>query len=563
MILTCSSVQGAEQAHAWISRHLTDRPHPPFVRPINWTRIIAGTTTFLGTVVFVSVAWPYLLPIIQNRNIWAAISLVAILLFISGNMYNQIRKVPYVAGDGKGGISYFAGGFSSQFGLESQIIACICKALFLRSLVPASANRSRRSVVVCQRCAGREGPAHGQPKDAAACCLYLGRHYHGHVQFPAEHFPDQERWIPLLAASFLIDRHCLRRELAAGKAGDGAEDSMAFMYYQMTGMRFMSGLSTHCENNGLISWLQSFMPWLGAARRNAEEECFAEPRQQDTLEASQTNILAMRLEVMDATTDFKKGQDQNHDRDHEHDATDKQSILAKSAHGAKFLIVLQIGSRALTFAANQVLLRFISPDLLGISTQLDIYANSVLFFAREALRVAIQRQTDSPRRRRSGSQGAEGPREGDAPGKTQALVNLAYISICLGVVFAAGLAWAYMRSLRSSPLVRDTPCFSAALQLYAVAAVVELLAEPCFVVVQQRSEYRIRAVAESVGALLRCLATCASIILAARRGVDMGAMPFAFGQWAYALSVLCVYLWKVSAISSTDTFSLLPRPLTM
>lgn len=42
-------------------------------------------------------------------------------------MFNYIRKVPYVANDGKGGISYFAGGFQNQFGLETQIVAAMCK----------------------------------------------------------------------------------------------------------------------------------------------------------------------------------------------------------------------------------------------------------------------------------------------------------------------------------------------------------------------------------------------------------------------------------------------------
>ena len=42
-------------------------------------------------------------------------------------MFNHIRKVPYVAGDGKGGVSYFAGSFQSQYGLETQVVATICK----------------------------------------------------------------------------------------------------------------------------------------------------------------------------------------------------------------------------------------------------------------------------------------------------------------------------------------------------------------------------------------------------------------------------------------------------
>ncbi len=62
-------------------------------------------TVLLGGVTVAATAWPYVLPIIQNRSIWAAISLIAILLFTSGHMFNHIRKVPYVAGDGKGGVS--------------------------------------------------------------------------------------------------------------------------------------------------------------------------------------------------------------------------------------------------------------------------------------------------------------------------------------------------------------------------------------------------------------------------------------------------------------------------
>lgn len=44
-------------------------------------------------------------------------------------MFNHIRKVPYVSGDGKGGITYFIGGFSNQLGLETQIVAAMCKSL--------------------------------------------------------------------------------------------------------------------------------------------------------------------------------------------------------------------------------------------------------------------------------------------------------------------------------------------------------------------------------------------------------------------------------------------------
>jgi oligosaccharyltransferase complex subunit gamma len=84
-------------------------------------------TVVLGVGTALASASSFVLPIIQNRNIWASISLIAILLFTSGHMFNHIRKVPYIVGDGHGGVSYIAAGFQNQLGLETQIVAAICK----------------------------------------------------------------------------------------------------------------------------------------------------------------------------------------------------------------------------------------------------------------------------------------------------------------------------------------------------------------------------------------------------------------------------------------------------
>jgi len=106
---------------------MPNRPHPAVKRPINWMRWAVTTTAIAGVGTAVTLAWPYVMPIVQNRNIWAAFSLISILLFTSGHMFNRIRNVPYVAGDQHGRINYFASGFQSQFGLETQIVAAICK----------------------------------------------------------------------------------------------------------------------------------------------------------------------------------------------------------------------------------------------------------------------------------------------------------------------------------------------------------------------------------------------------------------------------------------------------
>ncbi|KAI0472849.1 OST3/OST6 family protein [Xylariaceae sp. FL0804] len=120
-----SGQPNAEVVHAWLSRQLPDRPHPEVYRPVNYVGWIVTIISGLAIVGAFFKAWPWIQPVLQSRNVWAGLSLIGILLFTSGHMFNQIRRVPYVAGDGRGGISYFAGGFQNQFGLETQIIAFI------------------------------------------------------------------------------------------------------------------------------------------------------------------------------------------------------------------------------------------------------------------------------------------------------------------------------------------------------------------------------------------------------------------------------------------------------
>jgi oligosaccharyltransferase complex subunit gamma len=121
-----SGAHTAEQVHSWIVRHTPDRPHPAVKRPIDWLSWAIGVTVSSGVLTGLYVGRGFIIPIIQSRNVWAAGSLIGILLWTSGHMFNTIRKVPYIAGDGKGGISYFAGGFQNQYGLETQIVAAMC-----------------------------------------------------------------------------------------------------------------------------------------------------------------------------------------------------------------------------------------------------------------------------------------------------------------------------------------------------------------------------------------------------------------------------------------------------
>ncbi|KAK7552444.1 Rft protein-domain-containing protein [Phyllosticta citricarpa] len=208
------------------------------------------------------------------------------------------------------------------------------------------------------------------------------------------------------------------------------------------------------------------------------------------------------------------------------------SVLSASAKGATFLILLQVGSRFLTFAVNQVLLRYLSPELLGISAQLELFNISVVYFSRESLRVALQRQATG----------------------IQTVINLSYLAILLGLPLAHILAWAWLRAQ-----VPDVAYFRQSLWIYAYATIIELFTEPAFTSTQQLLLYKVRASAESTGTILRCFATCAFAIWASRTGCDPGASPFAVGQLAYAVALLATYLIKVIPVAKKEKFSLLPK----
>ena len=237
----------------------------------------------------------------------------------------------------------------------------------------------------------------------------------------------------------------------------------------------------------------------------------------------------------------------------------KNSLASSSAGGASLLIGLQFGSRALTFIVNQVLLRYLSPELLGISTQLEVYSILVLSLARESLRVAIQREADVDDD--SGSKDDKEVNDGHvqrrtAAERTQAIVNLSYISIALGVVFVVILAATYTSARSENSTVLETPNFDLSLKLYGFSAFLELLSEPGFVVVQQKSRFKIRAGAESLATVLRCFVTCGSAIWAARNREDLGVLPFALGQVVYSVTLPIVYCWTVWDMAALGGFSL-------
>lgn len=222
--------------------------------------------------------------------------------------------------------------------------------------------------------------------------------------------------------------------------------------------------------------------------------------------------------------------------------------------GASLLILLQLISRLVTFVANQLLLRFLTATLLGLSAQLEVYYLSILFFARESLRVAIQRQGTN-----DGSATKIQDAKQVARRESQAVINLGYLAIVLGIFVSGGLGWMYLAYANESTL--QTPYLVQSVYLYGLAAMIELLSEPCFVLMQTRLQFGTRATAESLATFLRCIVVFGSAVLASKRQLDVGVLPFALGQLTYGTSLLLVYFISGYGLATSIGFSLLPQPV--
>lgn len=215
-----------------------------------------------------------------------------------------------------------------------------------------------------------------------------------------------------------------------------------------------------------------------------------------------------------------------------------------------YLILIQVVSRGLTFIGNQVLLRYVLPDHLGLAVQLEALSVSVLYTSRESLRVALQRLPRSK----------SGPTATSSNTQLQGAVNACYLVILVGLSLGLVLGTSYI--LRAGVELLRAAHFKFAFWLYTLATVIELFSEPGFVVIQQHALFKVRARAETSAAISRCVGACLSAIVMKRLGIPLSVLPFAVGQVCHAASLLVVYLWSASSLATTGKTSIVPRKLT-
>lgn len=94
----------------------------PYKPPFNWGLL---TTVILGIVSFL-LSLRFIIPVLASRWTWAAVVIIATTVFTGGFMFVRIRGSPWV-GSTKKGLTWMAGGYQNQYGMEVQIVSGICK----------------------------------------------------------------------------------------------------------------------------------------------------------------------------------------------------------------------------------------------------------------------------------------------------------------------------------------------------------------------------------------------------------------------------------------------------
>lgn len=84
------------------------------------TFIVAAITVFLSKRYNSAVR-----KVLGSRPLWGGATVIAIILFISGYMFNVIRNTPYIRPAQDGGIEYFIRGQQQQLGAEVQVMTII------------------------------------------------------------------------------------------------------------------------------------------------------------------------------------------------------------------------------------------------------------------------------------------------------------------------------------------------------------------------------------------------------------------------------------------------------
>ncbi|QSL65884.1 hypothetical protein MERGE_000164 [Pneumocystis wakefieldiae] len=208
-----------------------------------------------------------------------------------------------------------------------------------------------------------------------------------------------------------------------------------------------------------------------------------------------------------------------------------------------YLISLQLFSRLITFILNQLILRMVTPEILGFEMiQIELVISAILFLSREGFRVALQRHDILIQKKgKEVVKNEKNFKDGYQNDINQGLVNLAYIPIPISILVSILVFFSYI--WLASDSTKKQPIFKGTLFLYAFSAIIEIFVEPLFILAQQNFLYKIRAISEALAIFIKCFITFILAYWCSFNGgiENYGALPFALGRLGYSIMLFLSY----------------------
>ncbi|OBZ89223.1 Protein RFT1 [Choanephora cucurbitarum] len=194
-------------------------------------------------------------------------------------------------------------------------------------------------------------------------------------------------------------------------------------------------------------------------------------------------------------------------------------LLAATAKGASYLIMLQFVSRMLTFSLNQIVLRYTSKATFGIaSVNLELLSSTILFISREGFRSALIRQSKNQ----------------------QSILNLAYIPSVFGLMTTIIVCFYYLSTISIEEQVQF-PYYKMSVLLYGVASFAELLVEPLCILALNNLYFQLRVAVEGTAVVVRCLITF-GLTLYFAGNEKLSILAFGIAQLVYGFVMMTGYL---------------------
>lgn len=204
-------------------------------------------------------------------------------------------------------------------------------------------------------------------------------------------------------------------------------------------------------------------------------------------------------------------------------------VLRDTTKLASSTMLLQIIFRVLTFAINAFTLRYVSKEIIGIvNVRLTLLYTTVVFLAREAFRKACLSHS--------------------AQQSWSHTIHLTWLAVPLGICWSLALGWIWL-SILEVPDPADIPHYGFGVVAFGFSAVIELLAEPFWVLAQAHLFVRLKVIAESLAIILRCSVTVVLVLIRPQWGL----LIFSFAQVLYtSILSLCYILYFVKFLGSRE-----------